>query len=141
LFKGNRQIETEADRAGRLVLLAAARNDEEVEAAATAPFLYQRLRTRIAEEDRRRGREGNWLSLIFVARRAIPVMALIAILAAVLTVWSMRTNTPATFYSLDEAAFADNREPGVEQTIITKNGLSREEVFNLVVEHNDREKR
>jgi hypothetical protein len=141
LFNGNRQIEAEADRAGRLVLLAAARNDEAVEDAATAPFLYQRLRARIAEEDRRRGREGNWLSLVFVARRAIPAMALIAILAAILTVWSIRPNAPATFYSLDEAAFADNREPGVEQTIITKNGLSREEVFNLVVDHSEREKR
>jgi hypothetical protein len=137
----NREKEAEADLVGRSVLLAAARNDDAAEAAATAPFLYQRVRARIAAAERQREGEGNWLSLLFVARRAIPAMALIAILAAVLTVWSMRSNAPAPFYTLDEVAFADNREPGVEQTIITKNGLSRDEVFNLVVERNDREQR
>ncbi len=141
MFKAKRQNEVEVDRAGRSVLLAAARNDDAAEAAAAAPFLYQRVRARIAAENRRRDAEGNWLSLIFVARRAIPAMALMAILAGVLTVWSMTPKTPSTFDSLDEVAFSDNREPGVEQTIITRNGLSPDEVFNLVVERNDREKR
>lgn len=141
MFKAKRQINAEVDRAGRLVVLAAARNDDAADAAAASPFLYQRVRARIAEAELRREAEGNWLSLIFVARRAIPAMALIAILAAILTVWSMRPSTPSTFYSLDEVAFSDNREPGVEQTILTRNGLSPDEVFNLVVDRNDREKR
>ena len=143
MSRSNREKEAEADLVGSSILLAAARNDDAAEAAATSPFLYQRLRARIAAAERQREGEGegNWLSLLFVARRAIPAMALIAILAAILTVWSMRSNAPAPFYTLDEVAFADNREPGVEQTIITKNGLSRDEVFNLVVERNDREKR
>ena len=141
MFKAKRQSEAEVDLAGRSVLLAAAGNDDAADAAAAAPFLYQRVRARIAAEKRRRDAEGNWVSLIFVARRAIPAMALIAILAAIFTVWSMGRNTPSTFDSLDEVAFSDNREPGVEQTIITRNGLSPDEVFNLVVERNDREKR
>jgi len=141
MFKAKRQIDAEADRAGRAILLAAARNDEAAEAAAAAPFLYQRVRARIAAEKQRPEVEGNWLSLIFVARRAIPGMALIAILAAILTLWSIGPSNSTPLNSLDEEAFADNREPGVEQTVITKNGLSRDEVFNLVVERNDREKR
>ena len=47
MFKANHQNEEQSDRTGRLVLLAAARNDDEIEAAATSPFLYTRLRARI----------------------------------------------------------------------------------------------
>ena len=141
MFKANRQIEEESDRAGRLVLLAAARNEDEAEAAASSSFLYTRLRARIAEEGRRREEAGNWLSLLFVARRAIPAMALVAVLAAMLTVWSMPPSAPAAWYRLDDEALSDTRDPGVEQTILTRNGLSRDEVFNLVVDRNDREKR
>jgi hypothetical protein len=141
MFRAKRQIEQEADRAGRLVLLAAARNDDEAEAAASLPFLYPRLRARIAEEERRREEAGNWLSLLFVARRAIPAMALIAVLAAILTVWSMPPSTPVASYRLDDEALSDTRDPGVEQTILARNALTRDEVLSLVVDHNDREKR
>lgn len=142
MFRAKRQIAQEADRAGRLVLLAAAQNDDEAEAAASLPFLYPRLRARIKEEERRREEAGNWLSLLLVARRAIPAMALIAILAAILTVWSMPpTSAPAAGYGLEEEALTDTRDPGVEQTILARNGLSRDEVFSLVVDRNDREKR
>lgn len=140
MSRTNRQNE-EADRAGRIVLLAAARNDDEAEAAASSPFLYTRLRARIAAEERRRAEAGNWLSLLFVARRAIPAMALIAVLAAILTVWSMPPTAPATSFGLEEEALTDTRDPGVEQTILARNLLSRDEVFSLVVERNDREKR
>ena len=75
MFKANRQMNEELDRAGRLVLLAAASNDEEVEAAATPPFLFTRVRAAIAEEQRRREEAGNWLSMLFVARRAVPTRA------------------------------------------------------------------
>jgi len=142
MFRANRQNETESDRAGRLVLLAAARNDDETEAAASSPFLYTRLRARITEEERRRQEAGNWLSLLLVARRAIPGMALIAVLAAVMTVWSMQpTSAPAAGYGLEEDALTDTRDPGVEQTILARNVLSRDEVLSLVVDRNDREKR
>ena len=137
MFKANRDKE-QSDRAGRLVLLAAARNDDETEAAASSPFLYTRLRTRIAEEERRRAETGNWLSLVFVARRAIPAMALVAILAAVLTVWSMQPSAPVLGYGLEEEALSDTRDPGVEQTILTRNALSRDEVFSIVVDRNGR---
>ena len=138
MFKANRQNEEQSDRAGRLVLLAAARNDDEIEAAATSPFLYTRLRARIVEEQRRREEAGGWLSLLFVARRAIPAMALVAILAAILTVWSIGPSAPATGYGLEDEALTDTRDPGVEQTILTRNALTRDEVFTIVVDRNAR---
>ena len=135
MFRKNRQIEEQLDRAGRLVLHAAARNDEETEAAASAPFLYTRLRSAIAEEQRRRDEAGNWLPLLFVSRRAIPAMALIAVFSAILMLWSMpASNTAAVWYRLDDEALSDTRDPGVEQTILSRNALSRDEVLGIVVD-------
>ena len=138
MFRANRQNEDQSDRAGRLVLLAAARNDDEAEAAASSPFLFARVRARIAQEERRRQESGSWVSLLLVARRAIPVMALVAVLAAILTVWSMRPSAPSLGYGLEDEALTDTRDPGVEQTILTRNALSRDEVFSIVVDRNGR---
>jgi hypothetical protein len=138
MFRANRQNREQSDRAGRLVLLAAARNDDEAEAAVSSPFLYPRLRARIAAEERRRETVGSWGSLLFVARRAIPAMALVAILAAILTVWTMQSSAPAPGYGLEEEALMDTRDPGVEQTVLTRNALTRDEVFSIVVERNGR---
>jgi hypothetical protein len=70
-------------------------------------------------------------------------MALVAMLAAILTVWSMRSSTPLSGYGIEDEALTDARDPGVEQAILTRNALSRDEVFGLVVDRNgvDREKR
>ena len=138
MFRANRQNEDQSDRAGRLVLLAAARNDDEAEAAASSPFLFARVRARIAQEERRRQESGSWVSLLLVSRRAIPVMALVAVLAAILTVWSMRPSAPSLGYGLEDEALTDTRDPGVEQTILTRNALSRDEVFSIVVDRNGR---
>lgn len=134
MFKANRQTEEGLDRAGRLVLLAAARNDDEVEAAASSPFLYTRLRAAIAEEKRRQEETGGWLSLLFVARRAIPAMALIAVFSAITMMWSIQPSAPAGLFGLEDEALSDTRDPGVEQTILSRNTLSRDEVLGIVVD-------
>ena len=134
MFRTNKQEKDELDRAGRMILFAAARNDDEAEAAAAAPFLFARVRAAISEAEQQDEAAG-WLPLLFVARRAVPAMALIAILTAVLTVWSMWPAAPALGYGLEEEALADTRDPGVEQTIFTRNALSRDEVFSIVVDH------
>jgi len=134
MFKANRQTEEQLDRAGRLVLLAAARNDDEVEAAACSPFLYTRLRAAIAEEKHRQEETGGWLSLLFVARRAIPAMALIAVFSATMMVWSIQPSAPAAMFGLEDEALSDTRDPGVEQTILSRNMLSRDEVLGIVVD-------
>ena len=140
MFKTNKQNKNELDRAGRIVLFAASRNDEEAEAAAASPFLFARVRAAISEAEQQ-GEAGGWLPLLFVARRAVPAMALIAILTAILTVWSIRPFAPAPGYGLEDEALSDTHDPGVEQTILTRNTLSRDEVFSLVVDRNEREKR
>src|SRR5437016_12457094 len=83
----NRQTNEQLDRAGRLVLLSATGSEAETEAAASSPFVFTRTRAAIAEEKRRRDETGGWLSIFLIARRAVPAMALVAVLASVLTGW------------------------------------------------------
>ena len=134
MFESNQERDEQLDRAGRMVLRAAAADEVETEAAATSPFLFTRVRAAITEEQRR-GEAGGWLSIFFVARQAVPAMALIALLAAVLTVWSAQLSAPASTF--DDDALFGAPGPGVEQTVLAdKNGLSPDEVFNIVVDRN-----
>ncbi|HVS83520.1 MAG TPA: hypothetical protein VHE60_17455 [Pyrinomonadaceae bacterium] len=142
MFQSDPKMNERLDRAGRTVLRAAACDEAETEAAASSPFLFTRVRAAIAEEQRRREEASGWLSIFFVARQAVPAMALVTLLAAILTVWSTQVNAPAAPDRFDEEAFFDTRDTGVEQTILAnRNGLSGDEVFSIVVDRNEREKR
>ena len=137
MFKANSQRNEELDRVGRVVLKSASADAATVEAAATSPFLFTRVRAAISEDAGRAQESGSWLSLILVARRAVPVMALVAIMAAVITIWSAGFSFSSTPAQLDDEALFGPAEPGVEQTVLAKgSGLSREEVFNIVVDRN-----
>ena len=140
MFKANNKRKNELDRAGRMVLLATARDDEAAEAAASSPFLLTRVRQAIADAPGRDDAAG-WLTLFFVARRAIPAMALIAILTGIMTVWSIRTSAPPAGFGLYDEALSDTRDPGVEQTVLTRNTLSPDDVLSIVVDRSEREKR
>ena len=136
MFESNPSKTEELDRVGKLILMAAAASDSEIEAAASSPFLFTRLRAGIDEERRRREESNGWLSLIQVAWRAVPAMALVAILAAVLTVWSAKFDFASTPQAEDEPLIGA-LDPGVEQTVLaSRNGLSRDEVFNIVLDRN-----
>ena len=136
MFESNPPKTEELDRAGKLILMAAAASESEIEAAASSPFLFTRLRAGIDEERRRREESNGWLSLIQVAWRAVPAMALVAILAAVLTVWSAKFDVASTTQAEDEPLIGA-LDPGVEQTVLaSRNGLSRDEVFNIVLDRN-----
>ncbi len=133
----NRQTNEQLDRAGRLILLAATGSEAETEAAASSPFVFTRTRAAIAEEQRRRDETGGWLSLFLVARRAVPAMALVAVLAGILTVWSAQRNAPSAPVQSDEEALFGTPAAGVEQTVLaSRNGPSKDEVFNIVVDRN-----
>jgi len=136
MFESKSHKTEELDRAGKLVLMAATASESEVEAAASSPFLFTRVRAGINEERRRREESSGWLSLIQVAWRAVPAMALVAMLAAVLTVWSSQSGVVSTPQAEDEPLIGA-LDPGVEQTVLTsRNGLSRDEVFNIVLDRN-----
>ena len=137
MFKGNREQNQLLDSVGAAVLRAATADDPETEAAANAPFLFTRIRARIAEEKRRREEAGGWQTLPLVAWRAVPVMAILALLTAVLMIWTAQPNTPATGFGMYEEALSDTSDPGVEQTILSRNNLSHDEIFSIVLDRND----
>jgi hypothetical protein len=135
MFDSDETENERLDRAGRMVLRAAAANEAETEAAAASPFLFTRVRAAIAEEQRRREETSGWLSILFVARQAVPAMALVTLLAAILTVWSAQPGAPAS--PVDDDALFGAPGAGVEQTVLAdRNGLSPDEVFNIVVDRN-----
>ena len=135
MFDSDKTENERLDRAGRMVLRAAASNEAEIAAAAASPFLFARVRAAIAAEQRRREETSGWLSIFFVARQAVPAMALIALLAAILTVSSAQLGAPAS--PADDDALFGAPGAGVEQTVLAdRNGLPPDEVFNIVVDRN-----
>lgn len=141
MFSQNREQNQDLDSAAAMVLRAATAADAETEAAANAPFLFARVRARIAEERRRREEAGGWQSMLPVAWRAIPVMAIIALFAVVLTIWTAQPVTPARGFGIYEEALSDTNDPGVEQTVLSRNNLSHDEIFSIVLEREGRKAR
>jgi hypothetical protein len=137
MSRKKKEVATERlDRLAQAVLASAAGNDQEAEAAAEAPFLYARLRARIAEEQGRRANGESWLSWLPVARRAVPAMALFALLAALLMAWFPQTSGPTVPVAFSDRALFDTRETGVEQMVVASNrNLSRDEVLTIVVQN------
>src|SRR5262245_30042703 len=111
MFRANDQRNEELDRAGKVILRSAVAREEDLEAAATSPFLFTRVRARIGGEQRLEEDAGGWLSMILVARRAVPAMALVATLAAILTVWSAGLNSTAA--QADSEGLFGMPDPGV----------------------------
>lgn len=137
MFYRNSEENQKLDDVGTRILRAAAADESEIQAAATAPFLFARIRARLAEGNRRREESSGWQSLPLVAWRAVPVMAIIALLAAVLTFWTAQPSTPASGFGIYEEALSDTSDPGVEQTVLSRNNLSHDEIFSIVVDRND----
>lgn len=133
MFRTDNRETDQLDEAGRRVLRAAAASLEETERAAASPFLLTRIRAAIREEAQRREEVGSWLSLIFVARRAVPAMALVTLLAGALTAWSA-FNPPVAQTGVDDEAIIEGPGPGVEQTVLAGATLSQDDVINIVVD-------
>ena len=68
------------DRLGSRLVRASAMNEAEAEEAAASGFLYARVRSRIKQREERE----SWLVTLKVFWRAVPAMALVAVLAVAL---------------------------------------------------------
>ena len=148
MFKSQkRQIEDERlDRIGRALLQRAAGDEETAARATDAPFLYARVRARIAAEQAKGTSEEGWLALLSISRRAVPALSGIAALALALTLWLASGGTASTNASvpmpLSDDALAEARDAGVEQAVlIGSQNLSRDDVLNLVVARDEQEMR
>ncbi len=130
-----KQQAEQLDHVGQLLVRAAADNEEAFESAATSPFLYTRLRARIAaiEQTQQPVADEGWLALLAVARRAVPAMTAIAAVVLTLVLWLASGRTPVATGFGDEAYYGS--EAGVEQAVLADaQNLSRDDVLTIVVE-------
>lgn len=136
--KRGRGSDERLDRIGREIVRASAANEGEADALASSPFLYTRLRARINAEREGRKEKENWLALVGVIWRAVPVMALVAIFSFILFVSaSLTTRTPAIF---SDEALLDARDAEVEQVVFTDNqSLSSDDVLGTILTDDERE--
>lgn len=108
----NQQNRDEAiDRAGQAIVRAACASEEEVHSAAAAPFLYARIRARMAES-RRQAPLPFYQSLMMfsVVRSAIPVLALMAILAIFSYNFAAKKTLPPPSFQ-DQTAYLPINDP------------------------------
>ena len=90
-----KQPDEHLDRLTRLVARAGGLSDGEAEDIASSPFLHARVRARIeAERERHTKPRGDWFATLLVASRAIAVMLVVTI-AAALSFWFSRAHAPA----------------------------------------------
>ena len=126
--KRNQSSAEHLDRVGRAIVRASASNEAEGEAAATSPFLYARLRTRIAAEETQREEKEGWLAMLGIVWRAVPAMALVAILAVALFLSaSVRTATQVFSEEMDA--------PDEVESIVSADGgvLSSDDVLATIL--------
>lgn len=136
--KRNRETDERLDRLGSEIIRANALNEAEAEAIATSPFLYARLRSRIASERARLEEGESWLATLKVFWRAVPAMALVAVFALVLF-WSTATTglSPAGF---SDQAILNAPDTGIERTVLTDNqSVSSDEVLATIMNSEDGE--
>lgn len=125
------------DAFGREIVRAAAANEDEAETVAASPFLYARVRARVAQERARLEEADDWRSALRVFRRAVPTVAVVAMLALVLFVSVLMGTKQAD--ARDEATLLGERDTDVEQVVFTGNSaLTSDEVLETIIE-DDRE--
>jgi hypothetical protein len=120
----------------REVLLASATNEDEAEAVAASPFLYARLRSRIKAERERRDEGEGWLSLLGVVWRAVPAMAMVAVMAFVVF-WSTSMGMRGAG-NLSVESLLGTRETGMEQVVFAdRQPLSSDEVLATIMSEDE----
>jgi anti-sigma-K factor RskA len=121
------------DLLGREIVRASSANEAEAEAAASSPFLYARLRARIAQERERREEGESWLTMLAVVWRTVPAMALVAVFAFVLFLSAGRAaRTPV---GANDYALLGEADAGVEQVVFAdRQPLSSDDVLTTILD-------
>jgi hypothetical protein len=131
-------VDERLDRMGREMVRVSAANDLEAEAAASSPFLYARLRSRIHAERERREAGESWLAMLSVVWRAVPAMALTTVFALVLFLAAGTGTSPAGSFIVE--TLMDAPDAGVEQVVFAdRQPLSSDEVLATIMDEDGRE--
>ena len=136
--KNSRGSTEHLDRVGRELIRASAMNEAEAEAVAASGFLYARLRSRINAERGQREERDRWLMTLKVIWRAIPAMAIVAVLAFVLFL-SANLSTPSTVIPGDELPLSAS-EVGVEGVVFADaRAMSSDDVLATILTEDEQE--
>ena len=136
--KRNRRADEELDQAGRELVRASALNEAEAEALAASPFLYARLRLRINAEREQREEGERWGAMLRVVWRAIPAMAMVAILAVTLFLSANFSTPPAGVVSVED--LLDTQGAEIENVVFADNrSLSSDEVLATILNEDEQE--
>ncbi|HEV7859901.1 MAG TPA: hypothetical protein VGO91_14890 [Pyrinomonadaceae bacterium] len=134
--KRDRGLDERLDRLGREVLRASAANEDAADALDAQPFLYARVRSRIAAERERREEGERWLPLLGIVWRAVPAMAMVAVFAFVLF-WSTSMGTLSAG-NLSGESLLGTRDAGIEQVVFADNQpLSSDEVLATILNEDE----
>src|SRR5205085_1478352 len=137
MLKRDRRKESDEslDALGRVIVRASAANEDEAEAAASSPFLYARLRSRVAEERARLEEADDWRAALRIVLRAVPTVAVVAALAIALFVSVLVGTRPNAGREYDDASLLGERDTGVEQVVFTeRSSLTSDEVLETIIE-------
>lgn len=130
--KKNRGSDERLDQIGRDIVRASALNEAEAENVAATPFLYARLRSRINAERERREEGESWLAMLGVAWRAVPAMAIVAILAVTLFLSASFSKGPSAI-NVDDALLGAG-DAGVESVVFADNrSLSSDDILATIL--------
>lgn len=95
-LKTNHIDDEKLDRLSDELLRSLEASETEISTAANSPFLFRRIQARIEAEKRQMAEESSpWLTLMLQVRQAIPVFALLAVVALVSTIYLHTTDKPA----------------------------------------------
>ena len=124
--KNSPTSDEQLDRMGRELIRASAANQKEAETVAASPFLYARLRSRINSEREQREAGESWVAMLGVIWRAIPAMAMVALLAVALFLsagsGTQRAGvmlTDARDAEFESVVFADTRSLSSDEVLET----------------------
>ena len=146
--KRDNKKEEGLDQFGRIVVRASALSDSEAEEAVSSPLLLKRIRARIAEEQKIQARpDYGWEQILLVARRALPAMAAVAIIAVgLLLLAGMRSqSSPIAGNPSDQQQLPGNfiMAPVAVCSLSNKEQctISTNEVIATIVSNNKQEKK
>lgn len=126
------------DRLGSEVIRASSMDEAETEAIVSAPFLYSRLRARIAAETTRGEEKDRGLSIFRVFWRTVPAMALLAVFCLVLFLSSNSGGLSTAGFSEDGVPNSPGSE--IERVVFAeRQPLSNDEVLATILGREDGE--
>lgn len=118
----NQHSETPLDRVSRDVVRAGGIGEAQADAIAASPFLYARLRARIDAD--KQPQASGWLDRLTLAWRAIPALAIVAMIAVGLFVFA-GTKPPVIVPPVIVTVQAnDNLAPAASCPVASKDGCA-----------------